>query len=143
MSHNFFMRIAYADTDAGGVVYHARYLEIAERARLEMLRDCDLLEMVTGIGGARNQGAAPDLDAVQLVVRRAEIDYRLPVRLDDLVLVQSRVIDWSGARFTLEQLIFVETQLMVGLKVQLATIDRSFRPQRIPELLRQRLGGSL
>ena len=30
--------IAYSDTDAGGIVYHGRYVEIAERARMEMIR---------------------------------------------------------------------------------------------------------
>ena len=33
------MRVYYEDTDAGGVVYHARYLAFAERARTELLRD--------------------------------------------------------------------------------------------------------
>ena len=30
--------IAYSDTDAGGIVYHGRYIEIAERARMEIIR---------------------------------------------------------------------------------------------------------
>ena len=36
--HKFPFTIAYADTDAEGIVYHARYLEIAERARMNWLR---------------------------------------------------------------------------------------------------------
>ena len=36
--HVFPFTIAYADTDAEGIVYHARYLEIAERARMNWLR---------------------------------------------------------------------------------------------------------
>ena len=31
--------ICYADTDAGGVVYHSRYIDMAERARMEMLHE--------------------------------------------------------------------------------------------------------
>ena len=31
-------RVYYEDTDAGGVVYHARYLHFFERARTEYLR---------------------------------------------------------------------------------------------------------
>ena len=31
--------ISYADTDAGGVVYHSRYIDMAERARMEMLHE--------------------------------------------------------------------------------------------------------
>lgn len=32
------VRVYYEDTDAGGVVYHARYLHFFERARTELLR---------------------------------------------------------------------------------------------------------
>ncbi|GEM_PF-2285645 len=34
--HKFPFAIAYADTDAGGIVYHGRYIEIAERARMDL-----------------------------------------------------------------------------------------------------------
>ena len=32
------VRVYWEDTDAGGVVYHARYLHFLERARTEWLR---------------------------------------------------------------------------------------------------------
>jgi len=32
------LRVYYEDTDAGGILYHARYLAFAERARTEALR---------------------------------------------------------------------------------------------------------
>ncbi len=31
--HDYPVRIYYDDTDAGGVVYHANYLKLCERAR--------------------------------------------------------------------------------------------------------------
>ena len=34
------VRVYWEDTDAGGVVYHARYLHFLERARTEWLRSC-------------------------------------------------------------------------------------------------------
>ena len=37
----FPVRVYYEDTDAGGVVYHARYLHFYERARTEYLRQFD------------------------------------------------------------------------------------------------------
>ena len=37
-THQLKIRVYYEDTDAGGVVYHARYLAFAERGRTEMLR---------------------------------------------------------------------------------------------------------
>lgn len=33
--------VSYADTDAGGIVYHARYIEQAERSRHRLLLDID------------------------------------------------------------------------------------------------------
>ncbi|MBT6392922.1 MAG: hypothetical protein HOJ73_05990, partial [Nitrosomonadales bacterium] len=33
------IRVYYEDTDSGGVVYHANYLNFMERARTEWLRD--------------------------------------------------------------------------------------------------------
>ena len=37
-THHFPVRVYFADTDAAGIVYHAAYLEFAERARTEMMR---------------------------------------------------------------------------------------------------------
>ena len=34
--------VSYADTDAGGVVYHGRYIEQAERSRQQLLLDAEL-----------------------------------------------------------------------------------------------------
>ncbi|WP_198137856.1 thioesterase family protein [Verminephrobacter eiseniae] len=34
--------MSYADTDAGGVVYHGRYIEQAERSRQQLLLDAEL-----------------------------------------------------------------------------------------------------
>ena len=40
--HKINIRIYYEDTDAGGIVYHSKYLNFAERARTEFLRKCNL-----------------------------------------------------------------------------------------------------
>ena len=37
-THSVWIRVYYADTDAGGVVYHAKYLAFAEQARTETMR---------------------------------------------------------------------------------------------------------
>jgi len=36
---NWPIRVYFEDTDAGGIVYHARYLYFLERARTEWLRN--------------------------------------------------------------------------------------------------------
>ena len=35
--HTFKIKVYYEDTDAGGIVYYARYLNFIERARTEMI----------------------------------------------------------------------------------------------------------
>ena len=36
--HEYHLRVQYEDIDAGGIVYHARYVAFAERARSAWLR---------------------------------------------------------------------------------------------------------
>ena len=36
--HRFPVRAYYSDTDAGGIIYHGRYLDMAEHARTELFR---------------------------------------------------------------------------------------------------------
>ncbi|MBD2784672.1 tol-pal system-associated acyl-CoA thioesterase [Xenorhabdus sp. DI] len=85
------IRVYYEDTDASGVVYHARYLVFYERARTEMLRE----------KGFHQQ---PMLDEqVGFVVSRMTIDYRKPAKLDDELVVESEVTNIRGASLTFIQ----------------------------------------
>ncbi len=78
-THRLPIRVYYEDTDAAGIVYYANYLKFAERARTEMLRlaGIDQSEMTTRYGMA-------------FAVRDCTIDFRDPVRLEDLIEVRSR-----------------------------------------------------
>jgi acyl-CoA thioester hydrolase len=90
--HHYAVRVYYEDTDAGGMVYHATYLRYAERARTEALRDLGI----------------PHAELVQrcnlmFVVRRVEVDYLNPARLDDALVVETEVMAAGGASATLRQ----------------------------------------
>jgi acyl-CoA thioester hydrolase len=90
--HRYAVRVYYEDTDAGGVVYHASYLRFAERARTEALRDlgiphADLLQRFT----------------LMFVVRRIEVDYLRPARLDDSLTVVTEPLAVGGASVLLRQ----------------------------------------
>jgi len=87
--HRFPVRIYYEDTDAGGIVYHARYLHFAERARTEALR----------LAGIEQTSLRNTYDVV-FALSRCEIDYRRPARLDDIVEVRSRFTDLRGAKLS-------------------------------------------
>ena len=68
-------RIYWEDTDAGGVVYHARYVAFMERARTEWMR-------AMGYG----QEAMRSGDGQVFVVRAMTLDFLKPARLDDALL---------------------------------------------------------
>ncbi len=122
--HRFPIRVYYEDTDAGGIVYHANYLRFAERARSECLRSLgwhyDRLLADTGL---------------VWVVRRAIIDFRLPARLDDALVVETRLADMKGARVTARQSVVKDGDLLVGLDLELVLLTPSGRPGRIPASL--------
>jgi acyl-CoA thioester hydrolase len=126
--HRLSMRIYYEDTDAGGIVYHARYLHFAERARTEALR-------LAGI----EQTALRDTHDVVFALRRCNIDYRRPARLDDLVEVRSRFTDLRGAKLSAAQGIWRAGEELVRLAVEIATVRGDGRPTRIPAPVRAAL----
>ncbi len=80
--HRLSARVYYADTDFSGVVYHARYLEFLERGRSDFLRLCGVhhAELASGASGER----------IIWVVRRMEIDFRSPAKMDDILEIETR-----------------------------------------------------
>ncbi len=79
-SFRWSVRVYYEDTDAGGVVYHARYLAFYERARTEMLRQLNL-----------HQQQLLHEESMAFAVRSMTVNYLAPARLDDLLDIQSDV----------------------------------------------------
>jgi acyl-CoA thioester hydrolase len=130
MAQTVSLRVYYEDTDAGGVVYHANYLKFAERARTECLRTL----------GFENSALA-EKQGVLLVVRHIEADYKAPARLDDLLIVQTDIIDLGNASFTMQQDIKRNESLFVRIKVVIACVGTNGKIARIPMILRQKLEG--
>jgi acyl-CoA thioester hydrolase len=123
--HHITYRIYYEDTDAGGIVYHANYLRFAERARTEMLRVLQI-----------NQSELRERQGIGFVVRHCEIDFMAPARLDDIVTVETEVAEMGRSRFILHQHLKKGNQPLALVKVVIVTIDKSFRPTRIPDTVR-------
>jgi acyl-CoA thioester hydrolase len=116
------LRVYYEDTDAGGVVYHARYLAFAERARTEALREAGVAhdELVTQFG-------------LIFVVRRIEMHYLRPVRLDAEVIVETGPWALGAATVDVRQRFVVAGHETGRLLVGLACIRvADGRPARIP-----------
>ena len=118
-------RVYWEDTDAGGVVYHARYLAFMERARSEWMR---------ALGW--DQGVLRDRDDQVFVVRAMDIDFRAPARLDDQLQVSVRLLECRGASFSVGQRIERDGALLVEARVRIAALRASdFRPRPIPDAL--------
>jgi len=119
--HRFPVRVYYEDTDAGGVVYHANYLQFAERARTEMLRE-------RGLAQSRISAEL----GVFFVLRRCVADFLAPARLDDYLVVASRLVDLRGASLDLEQIVMRDSLELVRLRVKLACMSAEGRAVRLP-----------
>lgn len=120
-------RVYWEDTDAGGVVYHARYLHFLERARTEWLR-------AAGFG----QQQLRDEAGVVFVVHRMELDFNAPARLDDLLQASVRLEGARSASFVVRQELRREPEprALVEARVRIACLDaQRFRPRPIPQYL--------
>jgi acyl-CoA thioester hydrolase len=118
-------RIYYEDTDAGGVVYYANYLKFFERARTDFLR-------FKGV----SQNDLLTRENIAFVVKRCEIDYIRPAKLDDLIEVSVVVDEVRAASIVMLQEIICEGVLLAKLKVEIVCVDAlSFRPKKIPDFL--------
>jgi len=120
-SHRFPVRIYWEDTDAAGIVYYANYLKFAERARSDLLR-------CFGIGQAQMKHD----DDIVFVVRRCEVDYVRPARLDDDLEVCTRITALRGASLSLDQDVRCVGKDVACLKIRLACLDGRGRPARLP-----------
>ncbi|MGV8923094.1 MAG: tol-pal system-associated acyl-CoA thioesterase [Thermomonas sp.] len=123
------VRVYWEDTDAGGVVYHARYLAFLERARSEWMRSRGF-----------DQETMRRRDDLVFVVRAMQIDFRGPARLDDQLQVSVGLLECRGASFTMVQQIHLGDVLLIQAKVRIAALQASsFRPRPIPEPLNSEL----
>ncbi|WP_421694010.1 tol-pal system-associated acyl-CoA thioesterase [Aestuariivirga sp.] len=113
------VRVYFEDTDAGGVVYHARYVAFCERARSDCLR-------LLGIHQSR-------FDGLNFVVRRMVCDFLKPARLDDLLEIETRFIDMGGARVEIGQEVMLNGNSLFRAHVTVALVDGTGRPRRLPE----------
>lgn len=126
--HSFPIRVYYEDTDAGGIVYHANYLNFAERARTEALRDAGI-----------DQSVLWKTHGIGFVVRKATIDYSRPARLDDLLRVETHLEKWGRASLTLVQTIRRDQETLAVVHVKLAVIDHEFGLVEVSEELKKLL----
>lgn len=73
-------RVIFGDTDAGGIVYHPRYLEMAERGRNELARSLGL-----------DVGKLFSEEGYGLALRSCDLKFHTPAVFDDLLTIHTHV----------------------------------------------------
>lgn len=128
------LRVRFAETDAMGIVHHSRYLPYLEEARVAYLRD---------LGHPYTEWRADGLEAAVL---ECWLQYRQPLRFDDVVTVHATLAAVTRTTFQMAYLLTAATgELLdadpttpfdvraVGVTVHGATSDN--RPARLPRWL--------
>ena len=128
MHENFFhkLKVYYEDTDAGGVVYYANYLNFLERARTEALVTL----------GFNNKKIKQDF-AAQILVKSCNIEYKISAHLEDELSIRSFVKSITKTSFFMNQFITREEDQIVEAKIHLVFVNKDGKPMRIPDSLFQ------
>ena len=120
------VRVYYEDTDSGGVVYYANYLKFFERARTEWLRNFGL-----------NQDKLAQEQGLIFVVRRAQLEFERPARLDDLLELTVEPLKLARVYVQLAQEARRGAEVLARAEIQVACLNRhNFKPAAIPQFLR-------
>ncbi|MDF7667150.1 tol-pal system-associated acyl-CoA thioesterase [Orbaceae bacterium ESL0727] len=122
---DWYTRVYYEDTDAGGVVYHARYLHFYERARTEMLRQFNISQQKLLQEG------------IAFVVKKMDISYHFPAQLDDQLNIHCKVKEIRKASIIFQQTIFNQNQQLINsANVMIACVNMTkMKPCGLPKLL--------
>lgn len=128
MNFSWPVRVYYEDTDSGGVVYYANYLKFMERARTEFLRQ---------LGFEQDQLIKEN--NIVFAVRSVQLDYKLPARFNDELMVTANLLEMKRASMLFEHKITKNdssvTVLCEGtIRIACLQADR-FKPCAIPDAI--------
>jgi acyl-CoA thioester hydrolase len=122
-------RVYWEDTDAGGVVYHARYVAFMERARTEWMRAMGYGQEAMRTGGGQ-----------VFVVRAMSLEFLKPARLDDALEVTVELEQCRRASLVMRQAVQRDGVALVTAQVRLAAVGaQDFRPQAMQDTLYETL----
>ncbi len=128
------VRVYWEDTDAGGVVYHARYLHFFERARTEWLRNMGV-----------HQAEMAKQENTIFAIRSMHINFVLAARLDDELEATVHSVQAPGARMVLKQDMIrcSDRQLVATADVTAVCLKAdSFKATRMPAWIRAEINNA-
>jgi len=118
------VKVYFYDTDAGGVVHNVAYLRMIEQARSDLAEAMEW-PMSTMLDGS---GPCP-------VVARTEIDYLLPARIGDDLVLEARLDSLGRVRmeFSFEMIRTPGEEIICRCRQTLVPIDlQTGRPCPVP-----------
>jgi acyl-CoA thioester hydrolase len=127
-THVLPVRVYFEDTDFTGLVYHANFLKFCERGRSDFIR---LLGIDHQSLAEPKQG-----EPAVFVVRRIEIDFLKPARIDEVLEVVTRCAEIGGATLVLDQEVRRDGTPLARAKVSVVLVSQAGKPQRLGQLVR-------
>lgn len=127
------VRVYFEDTDAGGIAYHASYIRWCERGRTDFLR-------LLGTDSRRLIDGSASSEPAAFVVRRMTCDFLRPSRMDDVLVVETRVKELGGASVTLLQAVMLAGRPVFEATVTVVLVAVSGKPLRLSTAVRTAFG---
>ena len=121
--------VYYEDTDLSGFVYHANYLRYMERGRTECFR----------LAGISKMAGLDEAEPTAWAIRRIQVEYHRPARLDDIVEVRTGLTGLSGARMWATQRIVSGEGLLVEGRIEACMTTLTGKARRLPKIVLQTL----
>lgn len=129
------VRVYFEDTDFSGLVYHGSYVRWCERGRSDFLR-------LLGNDHRALDAGATGCEPAAFVVRRMQLEFLKPARIDDILEVETRVKEIGAAALRLTQAVSREGVRLVEAEVMVVLVSRSGKPQRLGRMMREALARS-
>ncbi len=131
-------------TDAGGIVYHANHLTFFENCRRDWLSSLGFHGYFFDTDGAAD-GTSGQSDKIHFVVSRADLSYKLPLLVDDVLVVSVHEVIKKSASLIMTQHIYRSEDdfrqgkiATVGVITLACVINgkQGIRPHRLPKAFR-------
>lgn len=116
------IRVYVEDTDAAGIVYHTNHIKYMERGRTEAMRECGYTKV-----------SLDNTHKVYFVIKDIQIDYKVPIVMDDLIEVRTTLDSVSRARLNFTQELYRDDNLMASAKLTVVCINKQYKPTNVPE----------
>ena len=120
------IKVYYEDTDSGGVVYYANYLNFLERARSEMIYSFGL-----------SNNKLLEEHKTLIIVKNWQVEYKKPAKLEYKLQIYSSIESYKKASFTMNQKIMKDKDIVLKSKIHLVTVSPQGKPIKIPDILKK------